>query len=246
MNTRTRPWILTACAAAGLVSTACGQNLVVNGNFESGNTGFVSDYSFTAGGNCCEGQYTVRQLPNTFNGAFVNPPPASPGSVRMMIVNGALTPNLRVWSQTVPVIPGRTYRIGLSACTAVVGGPAILAFRVNSQPVGAPLTLEDRTGIWTQLESTWTADAAAATLVIADLNTSRFPNDFYIDDISMEEVINPCAADFNQDGGVDGADVGAFFAAWEQGDAVADVNSDGGVDGSDVEAFFAQWEAGGC
>ena len=49
MNTRTKRWILTACAAAGLVSTACGQNLIVNGNFESGNTGFVSDYSFTAG-----------------------------------------------------------------------------------------------------------------------------------------------------------------------------------------------------
>jgi hypothetical protein len=164
----------------------------------------------------------------------------------MMIVNGAITPNLRVWSQTVPVVTGRTSTIGLSGCTAVVGGPAILAFSVNAVPVGAPLTLEDRTGIWTRLQSTWTADSASANIVIADLNTSRFPNDFYIDNISMEEVIDPCAADFNQDGGVDGADVGAFFAAWEQGDAAADVNSDGGVDGSDVDAFFAQWEAGGC
>ncbi|MCX5691786.1 MAG: S8 family serine peptidase, partial [Planctomycetota bacterium] len=55
-----------------------------------------------------------------------------------------------------------------------------------------------------------------------------------------------CPADFNQDGGVDGADVDAFFAAWEAGEATADVNQDGGVDGSDINVFFAAWEAGGC
>lgn len=55
----------------------------------------------------------------------------------------------------------------------------------------------------------------------------------------------PPIADFNQDGGVDGADVEAFFVAWEGGDPVADVNQDGGVDGADVETFFAAW-SGGC
>jgi hypothetical protein len=56
----------------------------------------------------------------------------------------------------------------------------------------------------------------------------------------------PCAADFNQDGGIDGADIEAFFTSWEQGQADADVNVDGGVDGSDIEAFFLVWQAGGC
>jgi hypothetical protein len=55
-----------------------------------------------------------------------------------------------------------------------------------------------------------------------------------------------CAADFNADGGVDGSDVEAFFAAWAAGDHMADVNQDGGVDGSDVEGFFNAWGAGGC
>ncbi len=53
-----------------------------------------------------------------------------------------------------------------------------------------------------------------------------------------------CLADFNLDGGVDGADVGAFFAAWENGDAAADVNFDGGIDGADVDTFFFRWESG--
>ncbi len=55
-----------------------------------------------------------------------------------------------------------------------------------------------------------------------------------------------CPADFNQDGGIDGADVQAFFAAWETGSPAADVNQDGGVDGTDVEVFFAAWESGVC
>lgn len=55
-----------------------------------------------------------------------------------------------------------------------------------------------------------------------------------------------CPADFNLDGGIDGADVGAFFLAWTAGESHADVNVDGGIDGGDVETFFRLWEAGGC
>jgi hypothetical protein len=56
----------------------------------------------------------------------------------------------------------------------------------------------------------------------------------------------PCAADFNADGGIDGADIESFFAAWESGESCGDVNEDGGIDGSDVDAFFVDWEAGVC
>lgn len=56
----------------------------------------------------------------------------------------------------------------------------------------------------------------------------------------------PCPADFNGDGGVDGADVESFFIAWAAAESNADVNIDGGVDGQDVEYFFVRWAAGGC
>lgn len=56
----------------------------------------------------------------------------------------------------------------------------------------------------------------------------------------------PCPADFNQDGGIDGSDVEAFFVVWESGEAGGDVNADGGVDGADIERFMTVWEAGGC
>lgn len=55
-----------------------------------------------------------------------------------------------------------------------------------------------------------------------------------------------CSADFNQDGGVDGLDVQAFFVDWSGGTVCADVNGDGGIDGSDVQVFFDIWTGGGC
>lgn len=69
-----------------------------------------------------------------------------------------------------------------------------------------------------------------------DLNANAIP----------DECEAPCYADFNQDGGVDGADVEAFFINWSSGSPTADVNQSGGVDGTDVEIFFIAWSAGAC
>jgi hypothetical protein len=57
---------------------------------------------------------------------------------------------------------------------------------------------------------------------------------------------SPCAADYNQDGGVDGNDVDAFFTDWEAGATCADANQDGGIDGGDIDTFFSLWQNGGC
>jgi subtilisin-like proprotein convertase family protein len=55
-----------------------------------------------------------------------------------------------------------------------------------------------------------------------------------------------CAADYNQDGGVDGGDIQSFFTEWSAGVNCADVNLDGGVDGGDIQSFFLVWQTGGC
>ncbi len=55
-----------------------------------------------------------------------------------------------------------------------------------------------------------------------------------------------CAADYDQNGGVDGADIATFFTDFEQGASCADVDTNGGVDGADIGDFFVLFEAGGC
>jgi len=83
-----------------------------------------------------------------------------------------------------------------------------------------------------------------------DLTATGFPNLIITGETatpySTGSDCSVCAADFNQDGGVDGSDVQAFFAAFEAGEACADVDQDGGVTGADVGYFFSRFEAGGC
>ena len=52
-------------------------------------------------------------------------------------------------------------------------------------------------------------------------------------------------ADYNADGGVDGADLELFLVEWERGEMTTDVNGDGGVDGLDIESFLTLWTQGG-
>ena len=61
---------------------------------------------------------------------------------------------------------------------------------------------------------------------------------------SAVRVTVVCPGDFNQDGGVDGQDLFAFFDAWVGGLSPADVNSDGGVDGGDLASFMDRWSNG--
>ena len=95
----------------------------------------------------------------------------------------------------------------------------------------------------TNLPDGWTLESAAA---INDAGQIAGTGTFL--GVPRAFLLSPqvCAADFNQDGGIDGRDIEAFFVAWEAGEPRGDVNIDGGVDGSDVEAFFLVWSAGGC
>lgn len=56
-------------------------------------------------------------------------------------------------------------------------------------------------------------------------------------------VCPPFIADYDNDGGVTGADLGAFFADYEIGDPCADTDQDGGVTPADMAWFFACYEA---
>ena len=55
-----------------------------------------------------------------------------------------------------------------------------------------------------------------------------------------------CIADYNNDGGIDGDDVIAFFGDWDAGNACADADNSSGVDGDDVILFFSAWDMGGA
>jgi hypothetical protein len=53
--------------------------------------------------------------------------------------------------------------------------------------------------------------------------------------------IAQCPADFNDDGSVDGNDLGFLLASWGASGGPADLNGDGSVDGNDLGSLLAAW-----
>ncbi|MBU3664757.1 MAG: PEP-CTERM sorting domain-containing protein [Chthoniobacterales bacterium] len=83
-----------------LLPLAAQANLIVNGNFSSGNTGFSSDYSYVAN-NTAAGEYYVQSsAANTWNAGFL-PVVGQGGSGNYLIANGATNTTQSAWFQTI-------------------------------------------------------------------------------------------------------------------------------------------------
>ncbi len=86
-------------------------------------------------------------------------------------------------------------------------------------------------------------------LILGDLRLNglnHVPTHYGIYQLSACNTCSPCVADWDESGGVDFADVAAFFVDYEQGNRCADVDDSTGVDATDMAIFFTAYEAGGC
>lgn len=177
-----RPWLV----GVGILSTGVASaNLFVNGDFEAGNSGFSSDYVFTSS-NSSEGQYTVSSMPSSFNGAFFNIGDHTSGTGKYMVINGATSGSPAVWRQTAGILPNTTYYFSAWTSTAVGGGPAVLQLKVNGNNQGSSFQLPNNVGSWAEWTVSWNSGAStSATFEIINSNQSVFPNDFYLDDLSV-------------------------------------------------------------
>src|SRR4051812_6854698 len=80
------------------------QNLLTNGNFSAGNTGFTSEYVFVNSGvSTTPGTYGIRTNSQSYNPNFNLFGDHTTGNGNMMLVDGHPTPNRTVWSETIPV-----------------------------------------------------------------------------------------------------------------------------------------------
>lgn len=179
--------ILHAVSAAGLCHVHA--QTFTNADFEVGNLGFASDYQF-ADFNSAEGQFTVRSDPQNWNGEFVNFGDHTTGAGKMLVVNGSTAGSPAIWRQTIAVQKHTAYRFQAWTGTAVAGGPANLVLRIDGVQIGPSFVLPDGTSSWVRWEQSWTSSTnALATFEIINANTSRFPNDFYIDDLGLLEAL---------------------------------------------------------
>lgn len=172
-----------------------GPTLVINGDFENGDTGFTSSYVHGTGGAFGEltdpGTYAVSTSPsNVHNNFSVCSDHTTTGPGNMLIANGAGTPNVSVWCQTITVTPGTDYLFSAWIGNAL-NDPNVsnLQFFVNNVQIGNVFSTSPNACNWTQFSNVWNSGASTtADLCIRNQNTSGGGNDFVLDDIAFQPV----------------------------------------------------------
>lgn len=165
-----------------------GNNLITNGNFSQGNTGFTSDYVFTTP-NLFESQYHIGTNPSLWNGGMSPCGDHTTGTGNMMMVNGSPTVGAKVWKQTVTVTANTNYAFSTWIQAIFPDNPAQLQFSINGKVVGATITASLPTCTWTQFYTTWNSgNSTTADISIVNKNTIAQGNDFALDDISFAPV----------------------------------------------------------
>ena len=161
-------------------------NLIVNGDFESGNSGFTHDYNYGfPGGPFSPGWLSVGINPIAYNSGWANCPDHTTGSGNQLIVDGHTTPNSNIWCQTVAVTAGRTYLFRFYVQSVYpVAPPQLIALagNVNIGSVSGAANCD-----WQMFEACFTATSSSVSMCIIETSTIGFGNDFTIDDIEMFE-----------------------------------------------------------
>lgn len=170
-------------------------NLVVNGDFEAGNTGFSSAYIYGTGGTygllSSEGQYAIATSPNATHMNFSDCADHTPTGVgNMLVANGSGTPNTSVWCQTINIDPNTNYLFSAWFMNALNDfNVSDLQFYVNDVQIGSIFSTSPTGCIWSEFNEIWNSGSATtADLCIRNQNTSTGGNDFAIDDITFRAV----------------------------------------------------------
>jgi len=168
-------------------------NVIINGDFEQGNTSFTSSYLFTPPPNSTESQYWVapgNQVGSWNSGMFSNGDHTT-GTGNFLIVNGAGTPGTNVWCQTIDVMPNTEYDFSTWVSSMNNNSPAILQFYINGSLLGSPFNAPANWGSWAQFFSIWNSGTnTSADICVINQNTNFGGNDFGLDDISFSPLCN--------------------------------------------------------
>jgi len=170
-------------------------NLVVNGDFEQGNTGFSTDYVVGTGGAygqlTNEGTYAVSSSPNLVHTNFSNCTNHTPApGTQMLVVNGSGTPNTNVWCQTISVTPNTDYQFSSWVGSALTDpNVAQLQFSINGIAIGGIFSPSSSGCQWGQFYQVWNSGSnTSAQICIVNQNTTNAGNDFILDDINFSAL----------------------------------------------------------
>ncbi len=170
-------------------------NLVTNGDFEQGNTGFTSDYGPPSGGvwNLNAGEYeiaTVSSHPNLNNCTMDH---TTTGIGNMMIVNGSNTANTNVWCQTINVSANTDYIFSawaMSLENTNSANVATLHFLIDGVQIGINFSPSFTQCDWQQFSASYNSGANTSIQICIESDVIAGNNDYALDDIFFTPFCN--------------------------------------------------------
>jgi len=187
--------LLTSLGIGVTASAQCGLcqfpvQLVTNGNFSSGNTGFTTSLNLGSGFFCplCpEGTYAVGVNAIFFHSDFLGTDHTNPPTGNFFIANGAGLSTSEVWCQTITVQPQTDYTFSFWG-RDITNNPnphplALLHASFNGEWIGDSLICS---GGWQSYTVQWNSqDLTSVEICIVNTQSQGGGNDFGLDDVSL-------------------------------------------------------------
>jgi gliding motility-associated-like protein len=164
---------------------ASGAELVTNGHFEDGNTGFTNGYTCCAGG---PGFYAVDVSPTYYNSGHFGS--GYGGGGNYLIVDGSTTAGTSVWCQSIAVSPNTYYSLSAFVASNYPSVLATVDFTINGISLGT-VNAPAATFTWDPFQAVWfSGSSTTASICIYDQNIIAGGNDFGIDNISFKTCLS--------------------------------------------------------
>jgi len=170
-----------------LVEPSPTTNLIYNGDFSLGNTGFDSDYFYTSGASEFQGFYGVFTNPTQFNSWFGDCEDHSDSADgQMLVADGSTSLGQYVWCQQIGVEANKTYTFSTWITNIYWQAPPLIRFSINGNDLGSSLQLSNSDCAWEEFSANWfSGNNTSANICIESINTAIDGNDFAVDDLSF-------------------------------------------------------------
>lgn len=192
-NSTNQTLTATTAGTYWVEASTAGTNLVANGDFSGGDTGFSTDYTLGTGGAwgpiSNPGTYLITTSANLAHNNFSNCTDHTTGTGNMMVINGADVANQNVWCQTINVSANTDYEFSTWIQNYDLPNPAQLSFFINGVQIGADFSPTTAGCTWQNFFELWNSGAATtAQICIVNQSLAGGGNDFALDDISFTSL----------------------------------------------------------
>ena len=146
--------------------------MATNGNFSSGNSGFLTAYTYNATSIVPTGTYAIGPNPSAVHPSFGSWGDHTSGTGNYMLVNGSTVGNTILWRQIVSFPPGVQVTVKWWMLTFATP-PASLQLKLAGSNIGNPVSTPNSTGSWSQAVRTFTVPSSgSATINLVTLSSA--------------------------------------------------------------------------